>query len=43
MTNNFELYKEYITNEFKNEVLEDLDKRIDILMKHKDTLNDLYK
>ena len=33
----FELYLN------RNEVLEDLDKRIGILMKHKDTLNDLYK
>jgi hypothetical protein len=33
----FELYLN------KNEVLEDLDKRIDILMKHKGTLNNLYK
>jgi hypothetical protein len=33
----FELYLN------KNEVLEDLDKRIDILMRHKNTLNDLYK
>lgn len=33
----FELYLN------KNEVLEDIDKRIDTLMKHKNTLNDLYK